>query len=359
MSEEPLPPVAFYYGVQLSRTHGLPLDSPRRAFLEECFFRELVVIRLSSYLYHIQWSNRAVIQPEEVIDVLEKSGVLDMDLRLEWTPRQIIAHMRRARTAAFNPPELRCRVETQIYGLETTEYNWVDARPGTLGDLCPVKPNITHVFHDETKHPFPGLEAAIKKEKDPEVRNFGHESRRIHYPPHKQGTTAKYYPPGYELDEEPILQEDPALARKRTRDEVDRGFNRRTHDGNHGNHYGTGTYGNSGFVGREPYYGSGSRGGSSRGGGGYVYQTPPRNHGSQGYGFDDAPNTPLQDEEPARKRSRPSDAPDVSKDFEIDMLKKQIATLEGTIKGLNTANETLTATNTTLLGLIATLSNNK
>jgi len=199
LSEEALPPVAYYYGVQLTLLNGLPKGSPRRVFLEECLFRELVIIRLASYLYHIQWSNRAVVQPEEVINILEESGVIGISLRLEWTPQEIITHMRKTRGRNFNPSGVTSTVRTkELYGLVDCDYHWVDACNNLGAVITQVTPNCTHRIHSKTKHIFPCFTVATENEKIEDDKKAGHAGiRSSRNAPHMK-YTALYVPPGYE-----------------------------------------------------------------------------------------------------------------------------------------------------------------
>jgi len=215
LSEDWMPPVVYYYGVQLSQINGLPEGHPRRLFLEDNCLRELVLIRVFMYYFNMAYNNRVSIQPPEVLKLLEEageSGLNDLELYLDWKPRQIIEHMRAAGANGFNADPNNAyeprwnQVFPAIYGLTAFKYHWVNGARTNLGEAHPgaVCP-FTNTFNSARWNPIPECSSAIKaKGSRPGDRRFNEKLavRNMNLwgwtiradPYHKRFTTAPYVP---------------------------------------------------------------------------------------------------------------------------------------------------------------------
>jgi len=82
LSEDVLPPVVYYYGVQLSLLNGLPKNHHRRLFLEDCLYHVLILNKVFTYYTTLVWNNRAAVVSKEVLEIIENAGLGGLDLGL-------------------------------------------------------------------------------------------------------------------------------------------------------------------------------------------------------------------------------------------------------------------------------------
>jgi len=173
MMPQLMPPVAYYYGVQLSDKLGLPEGDLRRKWLERIEYKELVLMKLITWYNHYVYGNKVIVLPPDVLEELRNSGIAeaDLDLGLGMSPADIIERMERGRSASFalgaqparNQQPNFATIQSQVFGVDSLQFHWIDTQPEFFG--CPHRTADARkrlFFDSRTRVPLPFIQSAVK-----------------------------------------------------------------------------------------------------------------------------------------------------------------------------------------------------